>query len=156
MKLSGNSPDNFDADVCQRTVKRGSGKKAPLGSMPLIDTPFKRVAVGIVGPIAPPSEVGHQYILTLVDYATRYPEAVPLKKITTEAVAEALLDIYSRVGIPEEVLTDQGTQFMSECMQEVSRLLSIKGLTSMPYHSICNELVERWNRILTSDFVDDK
>ena len=59
--------------------------------MPLIDTPFKRVAVDIVGP---------WYILTLVDYATRYPEAVPLKKITTEAVAEALLDIYSRVGIP--------------------------------------------------------
>ena len=110
--------------------------------MPLIDTSFKRVAVDIVGPIAPPSEAGHRNILTLVDYATRYPEAVPLKKITTEAVAEALLKIYSRVGIPEEVLTDQGTQFMSECMQEVSRLLSIKGLTSTPYHPICNGLVE--------------
>ena len=137
-------------DVCQRTVKRGSVRKVPLGSMPLIDTPFKRVAVDIVRPIAPPSEAGHRYILTLVDYATRYPEAVPLKKITTEAVAEALLDIYSRVGIPEEVLTDQGTQFMSECMQEVSRLLSIKGLTSTPYHPICNGLVERWNGTLKS------
>ena len=137
-------------DVCQRTVKRGSVKKVPLGSMPLIDTPFKRVAVDIVGPIAPPSEAGHRYILTLVDYATRYPEAFPLKKITTEAVAEALLDIYSRVGIPEEVLTDQGTQFMSKCMQEVSRLLSIKGLTSTPYHPICNGLVERWNGTLKS------
>ena len=137
-------------DVCQRTVKRGSVRKVPLGSMPLIDTPFKRVAVDIVGPIAPPSEAGHRYILTLVDYATRYPEAVPLKKNTTEAVAEALLDIYSRVGIPEEVLTDQGTQFMSECMQEVSRLLSIKGLTSTPYHPICNGLVERWNGTLKS------
>ena len=137
-------------DVCQRTVKRGSVKKVPLGSMPLINTPFKRVAVDIVGPIAPPSEAGHRYILTLVDYATRYPEAVPLKKFTTEAVAEALLDTYSRVGIPEEVLTDQGTQFMSECMQEVSRLLSIKGLTSTPYHPICNGLVERWNGTLKS------
>ena len=93
-------------DVCQRTVKRGTVRKVPLGSMPLIDTPFKRVAVDIVRPIAPPSEAGHWYILTLVDYTTRYPEAVSLKKITTEAVAEALLDIYSRVGIPEEVLTD--------------------------------------------------
>ena len=92
-------------DVCQRTVKKGSVKKIPLGSMPLIDPPFKRVAVYIVGPIAPPREAGHQ-LVTLVDYATRYPEAVPLKKITTEAVAEALLDIYSRVGIPEEVLMD--------------------------------------------------
>ena len=102
-------------DVCQRTVKRGSVKKVPLGSMPLINTPFKRVAVDIVRPIAPPSEAGHRCILTLVDYATGYQEAVPFKKITTEAVADSLLDIYSRVGIPEEVLTDQGTQFMSEC-----------------------------------------
>ena len=95
--------------------------------MPLIDMPFKRVAVDIVGLIAPPSEAGHRYILTLVDYATRYSEAVPLKMITTEAVAEALLDIYSRVDIPEEVSTDQVTQFLSddqvtqflsECMQQ--------------------------------------
>ena len=118
--------------------------------MPLIDTPFKRVAVDIDRLVAPQSEAGHQYILTLVDYAPRYPEAVPLKKITTEAVAETLLDIYSRVGITGEVLTDQGTQLMSECMQKVSRLLSINGLSSTPYHPICNGLVERWNGILKS------
>ena len=94
-----------------------------------------------------PSEAGHRYILTLVDYATIYPEAVPLKKVNIKAVAEALLDIFSRVNIPEEVLTDevtqfllanQVTQFLSEYMQEVSRILSIKGLTSTPYHPICN------------------
>ena len=47
---------------------------------------FKIVAVDIVGPIAPPSEEGHGHrnILILVDYATRYPEVVPLKKITSE------------------------------------------------------------------------
>ena len=56
------------------------------------------------------------------------------------------------MGIPEELLTDHGTQFMSKCMQEVSRLLSIKGLTSTPYHPICNVLVERWNGTLTSKF----
>ena len=43
-------------DVCLRTVKRGSVKKVLLGSMPLIDTPFKRVAVDITGPIALPNE----------------------------------------------------------------------------------------------------
>ena len=112
--------------------------------MPLIDTPFKRVAVDIVGPIAPLSEAGH--ILTIVVYATRYPEAVPLKKITTEAVAETLLDICSMVGIPEEVLTDQGTRFMSEFMQEVSKILSINGLTSMPYHPISIPFVTDWLR----------
>ena len=94
--------------MCQRTIKKGIIKKVPLGSVPLIDMPFKRVVVDIIGPIVQPIEAGHRYILTLTDYATRYPESVPLKKITTEAVVEALLDIYSRMGIPEEVLTDQG------------------------------------------------
>ena len=61
--------------------------------MPLINTPFKRVVFDIVGLIAPPSEAGHRYIFTLVNYATRHPEPVELKKITTEAVAEALLDV---------------------------------------------------------------
>ena len=49
-------------DVCQRTVKKGIVKKVSLGSMPLIDMPFKRVAVDIVGLITPPSEAGHRYI----------------------------------------------------------------------------------------------
>ena len=65
-----------------KTVEKGNVKKVPSGSMPLINTPFKRVAVDIVGPIAPTSEEGHRHILKLIDYATRYPEVVPLKKIT--------------------------------------------------------------------------
>ena len=84
-----------------------------------MDLPFKCVAVDLIGPIMPASDKGHRYVLTLVDYAKRYPEAVPLKNIDTEIVAEAHLDLYSRVGIPEEVLSDLGTQFVLECMQEV-------------------------------------
>ena len=86
--------------------------------------------MNLVGPISPPSEKGHRYILTLVDHATRYPEAVPLKNIETETVAEALLDMCSRLGIPEEVLSDLGTQFVSKCMEEVSRLLVHKAINN--------------------------
>ena len=95
-----------------------------------------------------PSENGHQYILTLVDYATRYPEAIALKRIDTPTVAEALVDMFSRLGIPEEILSDLGTQFVSECMEEVNRLLSIRHLTTTPYHPMCNGLVERFNGTL--------
>ena len=116
--------------------------------MPLIDTSFKRVAVDLVGSITRASKRGHSYILTLVDYATRYPEAVPLKNIDTETVAEALLDMCSCLRIPKEILSDQGAQFVSSCMQEVSRLLSINRLTTTPYHLICNGLVERFNGTL--------
>ena len=46
--------------------------------MPLIDTPFSKVAIDLIGPIHPITDEGHRFILTLVDYATRYPEAVAL------------------------------------------------------------------------------
>ena len=135
-------------DACQKTVARGSVPRAPLGDMPLINQPFKRVTIDLVGPIAPASDKGHRYILTLVDYATRYPEAVPLKNIDTETVAEALLDMYNRVGVPEEVLSDLGTQFTTDCMKEVSRLQSIRILATSPYQPACNGLVEKFNGTL--------
>ena len=63
-------------------------------------------------------------------------------------MAEAFLDMYSPLGVPEKVLSDLGTQFVLKCMEEVSRLLSIKRLTTTPYHPICNGLVERFDGIL--------
>ena len=93
-------------DICQRTIQKGRVSKVPLGKLPLIDTPFKRVTVDIVGPIEPRSEKRNRYILTMIDYATRYPEAVALPSIETERVAEALVEMFSRVGIPDEMLTD--------------------------------------------------
>ena len=74
--------------------------------MHIIDQPFSRVAVDLIGPIQPSSERGYRYVLTLVDFSTRYPEAVPLKSISTEAVAEALVKTLSRVGLPSELLSD--------------------------------------------------
>lgn len=59
---------------------------------------------------------GNRYILTMVDYATRYPEATALKSVEAETVAESLITMFTRVGIPEEILSDQGSQFMSGVM----------------------------------------
>ena len=137
-------------DICQRTIDKSRVPKVPLGQMPIINTPFERIAVDLIGEIKPKSNRGHRWILTVVDYATRYPEAVPLKTISTEAVAEALIEIFSRVGIPKEVVSDQGSQFVSDVMKEVSRLLSLKQLVTSPYHPMCNGLVERYNATLKS------
>ena len=76
----------------------------------MIGEPFAQIAMDIVGPL-PRSWAGHKYTLVVCDYATRYPEAVPMKTIDAERVAEELVKIYSRVGIPREILTDQGSNF---------------------------------------------
>ena len=135
-------------DICQRTVPKGRVSKVPLGKMPVIDIPFLRVAVDLVGPIKPVTARKNRYILTIVDYATRYPEAIALPNIETSTVAEAMVEVFCRVGVPQEILSDRGTQFTSEMMREVGRLLSMRQLTTTPYHPACNGLVERFNQTL--------
>ena len=125
-------------DICQRTIQKGRVSKVPLGKLPLIDTPFKRVAVDIVGPMEPRSEKRNRCILTMIDYATRYPEAVALPSIETERVAKVLVELFSRVGIPDKMLTDCGSQFTGEVLKEVSILLSLQQLATTPYHPMCN------------------
>ena len=65
-------------------------------------------------------------------------------------MAEALVEIFTRVGVPKEMLTDQGAQFTSNLMEEISRLLSLKQLRTSPYNPKCNGLVERFNGTLKS------
>jgi len=63
-------------EICQKTVAKGRVLNVPLGKMPLIDTLFDKVAVDLVGPIFSPTERGNRYILTMMDYAARYTEAI--------------------------------------------------------------------------------
>ena len=135
-------------DICQRTIQKGRVTKVPLGKMPLIDIPFKRVAVDIVGPIEPRSDKKSRYILTMIDYATRYPEAVALPSIETEHVAEALIAIFSRVGISSEMLMEHESMVTIEVMNEVSRLLSLQQLTTIPYRPYSKGPVERFHAML--------
>ena len=123
-------------------------RKAPVQSVPWVHIPFDKVAIDLIGPLYPVTNRGKRYILTVVDYATRYPEAVPLEKIDTESIAEALMGIFSRVGFPREILSDNGTQFVSQVMMEVTRLISVKQLFSSPYHPMANGLCEKCNRTL--------
>ena len=68
----------------------------------------------------------------MIDYATRYLEAVALPIIETERVAEALIAMFNRVGIPSEMLIEHESRVTTEVMNEVSRLLSLQQLTTIP------------------------
>ena len=65
------------------------------------------------------------------DYATRYPEAVSMKCVEAERIAEELVKIFARVGISKEILTDQGSNFMSQLLKEVYSLLRLLVKSSM-------------------------
>ena len=103
----------------------------------------------IVGPL-PRSSSGKRFILVVCNYATRYPEAIPLRTIDANRIASELVKLFARVGVPEEILTDQGTNFTSQLLQEIYRLLRIKPIRTTPYHPQTDGLVERFNHTLKS------
>ena len=87
-------------------------------------------------------------MLTICDYATRYPEAIALPSTEASRIATELMAVFARVGIPEEILTDQGTNFMSSLLEELYRLLQVKKIRTTPYHPQTDGLVEHFNGTL--------
>ena len=134
--------------VCQKSSHHRV-RHAPLVPLPVIDEPFRRIAMDIIGPL-PRSRSGKRYVLVVCDYATRYPEAVPLKSIDAAHIAEELVNLFSRVGVPEEILTDQGSNFTSQLLTEMYRMLHIHPIRTTPYHPQTDGLVERFNQTLKS------
>ena len=125
--------------------------KPPLRPLPLVEIPFDRVAMDLIGPFDRSTQ-GYRFILVLIDYATRYPEAVSLRNISTKSVAQALFQIIPLVGIPKEILTDQGTSFMSRTLRELYELLGMQSIRTSVYHPQTDGLVEQFNRTLKSIF----
>lgn len=132
--------------ACQKAARKPS-TKAPLHPLPVISEPFERVAIDIVGPL-PRTKHGNKFLLTLIDYGTRYPEAVPLRTTDSASVAMGLMTIFTRLGVPKEILSDQGSNFLSELMEELYRMIGARHLRTSPYHPQTNGAVERFHGTL--------
>lgn len=87
-----------ECNECQKAGK-ANRQKAPLIPLPVIEEPFQRLAVDIVGPLKR-TKKGHKWILTIMDFSTRYPEAIPLRRTDATSVANALCDFFTKMGIP--------------------------------------------------------
>ena len=128
--------------ICQ--MNSNKLPKLPIEQADIINKPLDKIAIDIVGPLTM-TESKHRYILTAVDTATRWPEAIPLRDIRTTDVAEALFGMFSRLGVPKEILSDNGQQLVSHAMKEVMDMMGVERRLSTPYHAQSNGMVERFN-----------
>uniref|UniRef100_A0A3B1J0P6 Gypsy retrotransposon integrase-like protein 1 n=1 Tax=Astyanax mexicanus TaxID=7994 RepID=A0A3B1J0P6_ASTMX len=136
--------------VCQTTGKPNQViPPAPLCPIPAIGEPFERVLVDCVGPL-PKTKSGNQYLLTIMCAATRFPEAIPLRKITTPVVVRALIKYFTTFGLPKVVQSDQGTNFLSKLFAQVMATLNITHQVSSPYHPESQGALERFHQSLKS------
>ena len=135
--------------VCQKYARRETRDRVECVPLPVIGEPFRCVAFDIIGPLQR-SRSGKKYSLTLVDRATRYPKAIALTSIDAEKVADALISIFSRVGLQDSIVSDQGPNFTSQVLKQVAALLRIQLTTNLQNHQQINGLVERFNGTLKS------
>ncbi|GAA48974.1 pro-Pol polyprotein, partial [Clonorchis sinensis] len=142
--------------VCARTKAPTITPRAPLQPIP-VQGPNHRVGVDVIGPL-PETRKGNRFIVVMVDYLTKWCEAVPVKQQDARTIASAIVSEWvSRYGVPVILHSDQGPAFESYLLREICAFLGIHKTRTTPYHPEGNGLVERTNRtikkILTT-FVD--
>ena len=110
-----------------------------------IEKPFTRVGLDIIGPLQETKQ-GNNYIITLVDYFTKWPEAKAIPNIKSEEVIKFLNEIFSRHGPPEIIVTDNGSSFISDITKMMVDLYGSWIHFVTPHHPQSNGMIENRNR----------
>ena len=128
------------------------GRPTPSDEMPLqpqvMIEPFEKWALDFVGPISLMSRK-KKYILVCTDYVTKWVEAKAIFRATKKPVVEFMYEeIFTQFGVPREIVTNQGSQFTSKLMKELTNKYGIRHCKSSPYHPQANGQVESTNKVL--------
>ena len=121
-------------------------------SVPSIPVPGRRffhVHLDLVSHL--PSSQGFSYILTMIDWTSRWPESVRLSSMTAEACAQAFISTWvSKFGVPALLISDRGAQFTSLVWSEVCSILRVSRIQTTSFHPESNSMIERFHRSLKS------
>jgi Integrase core domain len=110
--------------------------------------PWEFVCADILGPL-PVSPDGNRFVLVFSDRFSKFTVAVAMKTVTANDVAEKFVaDWVAYFGVPLVLLTDNGPQFASKFLQQVSAVLGVQQRFTNAYHPATNGQVERFNRTL--------
>jgi Integrase zinc binding domain/Integrase core domain len=110
--------------------------------------PWERVGIDFIGPLEESTQ-RNRYIITAMDYFTRWPEARAVPYANAETAARFIYEeIICRHGIVNVIHTDQGTHFVNELLKELAGKFQMKHHRVTAYHPQANGLVERFNGTL--------
>lgn len=144
-------------EKCQKN-KLHKATKAPMIITDTPVAPFEKCALDIVGPL-PESNNRNKYVLTFQDLLTKFSKAIPLPDQEANTIAkEFVTKIVCEYGIPKKLITDQGTNFLSQIFKDTCKLLRIDKIQTTAYHPESNGALERSHRTLAEylkNFVDE-
>ena len=104
-------------------------------------SPFDHLGIDFLGPL-PRTNSGNLYILVVYDLCTRFIITRALPNKQTDTVAKALVTIFCDLGVPIILMSDNGREFKSRLMSELTKALGINHRYSTAFHSRGNGVTE--------------
>ncbi|XP_058734008.1 uncharacterized protein LOC131605698, partial [Vicia villosa] len=131
-------------DNCQRSGGVSKRNEMPLTNMLEVEV-FDCWGIDFVGPF--PSSFGCEYILVVVDYVSKWVEAIACPKADGKTVIKFLKkNIFTRFGTPRILISDGGSHFCNTQLEKVLQQYGVKHKVTTAYHPQANGQAEVSNR----------
>uniref|UniRef100_A0A1X7T9K1 Integrase catalytic domain-containing protein n=1 Tax=Amphimedon queenslandica TaxID=400682 RepID=A0A1X7T9K1_AMPQE len=131
---------------CQRNNDVFHKPHSTLHPIPVPGVVWQQIGIDVV--TMPTSKMGNKYIITCVDYFSKWPEAAASKDKSAVSVANFIFETICRFGCAKVVITDQGREFVNSINEELMSLTGTNHRITSAYHPQSNGLVERFNQTL--------
>ena len=142
---------------CRRCIQCNRYRRGPVARQGELQQataggPFTKIHVDLTGSHVR-SKNGFVYLLTVIDYFTKYLICVPIRDKSALSVVKALVKhVYLLLGCPVLQISDMGREFQNDFMKNISDLLGIQLNRTTAYRPSSNGAVERVHRIMNAIF----
>ena len=144
----GSEIDQFVKRCSHCTIHSLQSDKPALEPICNIETePYKKISIDITGPS---ETLRGRTLLTIIDYYSRYPEVYVLSRGTTAEIVQCLTESFARFGIPNAIVSDNGSVFVSAEFETFVKSLGVQHIKSSNFHPQSNGCVERLHLTLKS------
>ena len=131
---------------CQLTARKLKNERLPLQHVDILQThPFDDVTLDVMGGSLPVTARGNKFLLVVTCNVSHWVHAIPLRNLTSQTIADRLIELFCTFGIPRVCRADNMKGFKSELMTAVCDKLGISMRHSAPFHFQSHGIVERAN-----------
>ncbi|UYV78845.1 K02A2.6-like [Cordylochernes scorpioides] len=121
---------------CSVCIQEAVSKHEPLIPTNFPSRPWQKIGMDLF-------KFENKWYLVVIDYYSRFPEMIQLDRLTASVVVRSCKSIFARHGVPETVVSDNGTQFgAAREFANFARQYGFQHVTSSPRFPQSNGMAE--------------